>query len=92
MNRDQLWNPTLGNRVWATLTFFVACEGADKPASITGTEKNSKSFTTTTVFTVMSCLLAISVFAVIGLTVGIFHIKRKLSRTKGNGFNRCIVR
>ena len=21
-NRDQLWNPTLGNRVWATFTFF----------------------------------------------------------------------
>jgi len=20
-NRDQLWNPTLGNRVWATFTF-----------------------------------------------------------------------
>ena len=23
-NRDQLWNLTLGNRVWATFTFFVA--------------------------------------------------------------------
>ena len=22
-NRDQLWNPTLGNRVWATFTFFT---------------------------------------------------------------------
>jgi len=22
-NRDQLWNPTLGNRVWATFTFFM---------------------------------------------------------------------
>jgi len=21
MNRDQLWNPTLGNRAWATFTF-----------------------------------------------------------------------
>ena len=21
-NRDQLWNPTLGNRVWATFTFL----------------------------------------------------------------------
>jgi len=21
-NRDQLWNPTLGNRVWATFAFF----------------------------------------------------------------------
>ena len=24
-NHDQLWNPTLGNRVWATFTFF--CSG-----------------------------------------------------------------
>jgi len=23
-NRDQLWNPTLGNRVWATFTFNSA--------------------------------------------------------------------
>ena len=22
-NRDQLWNPTLGNRVWATFIFFT---------------------------------------------------------------------
>jgi len=22
-NRDQLWNPALGNRVWATFTFFI---------------------------------------------------------------------
>jgi len=22
-NRDQLWNPTLGNRVWATFTFIT---------------------------------------------------------------------
>jgi len=22
-NRDQLWNPTLGNRVWATFTFYT---------------------------------------------------------------------
>ena len=21
-NRDQLWNPTLGNKVWATVTFL----------------------------------------------------------------------
>jgi len=25
-NRDQLWNPTLGNRVWATFTFFAVTE------------------------------------------------------------------
>jgi len=24
-NRDQLWNPTLGNRAWATFTFFTLC-------------------------------------------------------------------
>jgi len=24
--RDQLWNPTLGNRVWATFTFFMIKE------------------------------------------------------------------
>ena len=24
-NRDQLQNPTLGNRVWATFTFFIPC-------------------------------------------------------------------
>ena len=23
-NRDQLWNPTLGNRVWATFSTFLA--------------------------------------------------------------------
>ena len=22
-NRDELWNPTLGNRVWATFTFLI---------------------------------------------------------------------
>ena len=22
-NQDQLWNPALGNRVWATFTFFM---------------------------------------------------------------------
>ena len=22
-NRDQLWNTTLGNRVWATITFYA---------------------------------------------------------------------
>ena len=25
-NRDQLRNPTLGNRAWATFTFFILCE------------------------------------------------------------------
>ena len=27
-NRDQLWNPTLGNRVWATFTFFTSQRSA----------------------------------------------------------------
>jgi len=27
-NRDQLQNPTLGNRVWATFTFLVSATGA----------------------------------------------------------------
>jgi len=27
-NRDQLLNPTLGNRVWATFTFFVLVRGS----------------------------------------------------------------
>jgi len=27
-NWDQLWNPTLGNRVWATFTFFTCCRGS----------------------------------------------------------------
>jgi len=69
---------------------FDPCEGVEKPVSIT--EENSKSFTAAIVVAVMSSLLAISVFTVIGLTVGILHIKGKLSRMKGNGFNRCIFR
>ena len=35
-NRDQLRNPTLGNRVWATFTFFILLppvNGVDTPAS-----------------------------------------------------------
>ena len=32
-NRDQLRNPTLGNRVWATFTFFVTASGRRKLGS-----------------------------------------------------------
>jgi len=24
-NQNQLWNPTLGDRVWATFTFYFCC-------------------------------------------------------------------
>jgi len=29
-NRDQLRNPTLGNRVWATFTYFLRLQNADR--------------------------------------------------------------
>ena len=32
-NRDQLRNPTLGNRVWATFTFFGSSSGSSRVSS-----------------------------------------------------------
>jgi len=34
-NQDQLWNPTLGNRVWATFTFLLSSEEQQKVAKLT---------------------------------------------------------
>jgi len=33
-NRDQLRNPTLGSRVWATFSFFITCSVIDFPAQV----------------------------------------------------------
>jgi len=32
-NRDQLRNPTLGNRVWATFTFHITLQVMQKPCT-----------------------------------------------------------
>jgi len=34
-NQDQLWNSTLGNRVWATFTFLLSSEEQQKVAKLT---------------------------------------------------------
>ena len=33
-NRDQLRNPTLGNRVWATFTFFTSRDAGEKKTNV----------------------------------------------------------
>jgi len=38
-NRDQFWNPTLGNRVWATFTFF---NGVLKPNLLNPNQPTSR--------------------------------------------------
>jgi len=40
---------------------------------------------------ILSSLLTVSLFTIIGLTVGILRIKGKSSCMKGNGFNSCII-
>jgi len=53
------------------------------------TEGNSNKYFVALI--ILSSLLTVSVFTIIGLAVGILRIKGKSSCMKGNGFNRCIA-
>jgi len=69
-------------------TSLCVCVNAAKLHASTTEENSNKSFIA---LIILSSLLTVSVFTIIGLTVGILRIKGKSSCVKGNGFNRCIA-